>query len=259
MRFIVATYNANSVRSRIPLILEFLKEYSPDVLCLQETKVEDSKFPKLELEGRGYKVVFRGQKAYSGVATLSKVAPDDVTYGLDDGEPADEPRLIRAKYGEITIVNNYVPQGTSPDSENFKYKLRYLERMKNYFERHFTPEDNVLWCGDLNVAPEDKDVHDPKGLLGHVDFHPEVHKRFFEIMKWGFVDVFRKFHPEPKQFTFYDYRVPNAVKRGLGWRVDHILATRPLAEKSTDSFIVLDYRMKEKPSDHTFLVATFEL
>jgi exodeoxyribonuclease-3 len=259
MRFTVATYNANSVRSRIPLILEFLKEYSPDVLCLQETKVEDSKFPRLELESSGYKVVFRGQKAYSGVATLSKVEPKDVRYGLDDGEEADEARLICARYGSVTVVNNYVPQGTSPDSENFKYKLRYFERLGEYFKRHFSPKDYLLWCGDLNVAPEDKDVHNPKELLGHVDFHPEVHKRFAKILQWGFVDVFRKYHPEPGQYTFYDYRVPNAVKRGLGWRVDHILATPPLAEKSRDSFIALNYRMKEKPSDHTFLVAIFEL
>ena len=259
MRFVLATFNANSVRSRIPLILDFLDKHSPDVLCLQETKVEDSKFPKEPFTEAGYYTVFRGQKAYSGVAMLSREEPEDVSYGIDDGEEPDEARLIRATYGGITVVNTYVPQGRDPESEHFRYKLRWFARMCSYFERHFSPDDSLIWCGDLNVAPEDKDVHDPKRLLGHVDFHPEVHKAFADVVSWGFIDVFRKHHPEPHQYTYYDYRVPNAVKRKIGWRVDHILATEPLSEKCTDSFIALKYRLMEKPSDHTFLVAVFEL
>lgn len=259
MGFIVATFNANSVRSRIPVIMRFLDEYSPDVLCLQETKVEDAKFPKEPIQQAGYYVVFRGRKAYSGVAILSRAEPKDVSYGIDDGEEPDEDRLICATYGEICVVNTYVPQGREPESEHFRYKLLWYRRMKRYFERHFSPTDSVIWCGDLNVAPEDRDVHDPKKLLGHVDFHPDVHKAFADVVSWGFVDVFRKHHPEPHQYTYYDYRVPKAVERRIGWRVDHILATEPLAQKCTNSFIALEYRLMERPSDHTFLLAMFEL
>lgn len=258
--FKVATFNANSVRSRLPLLAAWLRQERPDVLCLQETKVQDPDFPEGFFREQGYHVVFRGQKAYAGVAIASLAPPQDVRFGLDDGGPPDEARLVQATVRGIPIVNSYVPQGQSPDSPQFAYKLEWLARLQAYFERHFSPREPLLLCGDLNVAPEEIDVHDPKGLRDHVDFHPEARAALERIRAWGFVDVFRRHHPgEPGQYTFWDYRVRGALERNVGWRVDHIWATPPLAEKSVRAWIDREARRMEKPSDHTFLVAEFGL
>ncbi|MBC7220708.1 exodeoxyribonuclease III [Candidatus Bipolaricaulota bacterium] len=257
--FKVATFNVNSVRSRLPLLAGWLAREEPDVLCLQETKVQDPEFPAEFFRERGYHVAFRGQKAHAGVALASRVEPSDVRFGLDDGGPPDEARLVRATVAGIPIVNTYVPQGQSVESPLFAYKLEWLRRLRNHFARHFSPDEPLLWCGDFNVAPEEIDVHDPKRLVNHVDFHPEARAALEEVRAWGFVDVFRRHHPgEPGQYTFWDYRVPGALDRNVGWRVDHIWATRPLAEKSVRSWIDRDARRAEKPSDHTFLVAEFQ-
>ncbi|MCX7750227.1 MAG: exodeoxyribonuclease III [Candidatus Bipolaricaulota bacterium] len=258
--FKVATFNANSVRSRLPLLAAWLRRERPDVLCLQETKVQDPDFPEGFFREQGYHVVFRGQKAHAGVAIASLAPPQDVRFGLDDGGPPDEARLVQATVRGIPIVNAYVPQGQSPDSPLFAYKLEWLERLRAYFARHFSPREPLLLCGDLNVAPEEIDVHDPKGLRDHVDFHPEARAALERVRAWGFVDVFRRHHPgEPGQYTFWDYRVRGALERNVGWRVDHIWATPPLAEKSVRSWIDREARRMEKPSDHTFLVAEFGL
>jgi exodeoxyribonuclease-3 len=258
--FRVATFNANSIRSRLPLILDWLREHQPDVVCFQETKVQDAEFPADPFREVGYSIVFRGQKGYAGVATASREEPRDVAFGLDDGGDPDEARLVRVTVRGIPIVNTYVPQGQSPDSPQFQYKLAWLARLRDYFQRHFSPEEPLLWVGDFNVAPEEIDVHDPKGLRLHVDFHPEARAALERVREWGFVDLFRLHHPgEPGQYTFWDYRVRGAVERGLGWRVDHIWATRPLAEKCTSAWIDVSARLRERPSDHTFLVAEFAL
>ncbi len=257
--FKVATFNANSVRSRLPLIAEWLAREEPDVLCLQETKVQDPEFPESFFRERGYHVAFRGQKAHAGVALASRVEPSDVRFGLDDGGPPDEARLVRATVAGIPIVNTYVPQGQSADSPMFAYKLEWLRRLRDHFARHFSPQEPLLWCGDFNVAPEEIDVHDPKRLVNHVDFHPEARAALEWVREWGFVDVFRRHHPgEAGQYTFWDYRVPGALDRNVGWRVDHIWATRPLAQKSVQCWIDRDARRAGKPSDHTFLVAEFQ-
>ncbi|MBC7223410.1 MAG: exodeoxyribonuclease III [Anaerolineae bacterium] len=258
--FRVATFNANSIRSRMPLVLDWLREHGPDVVCFQETKVQDSEFPVEPFVEAGYHVVFRGQKGYAGVAIASKEEPADVAFGLDDGGEPDEARLARVTVRGIPIVNTYVPQGRSPDSPHFQYKLEWLARLRDYFARHFSPEEPLLWVGDFNVAPEEIDVHDPQRLRLHVDFHPEARAALERVREWGFVDLFRLHHPgEPGQYTFWDYRVRGAVERGLGWRVDHIWATRPLAEKCVDAWIDVEARLAERPSDHTFLVAEFAL
>ncbi len=259
-RFVVATYNCNSIRSRLPLVLRWVGAHRPDVLCLQETKVPDEEFPADAFREAGYFVVFRGKKGGAGVAIASIAEPRDVAFGLDDGGPPDEERLIRATVAGIPIVNTYVPQGRSPDHPMFRYKLEWLARLRDYFDRHFSPREPLLWCGDFNVAPEEIDVHNPVRLRNHVDFHPEARAALERIREWGFVDVFRKHHPgEPGQYTFWDYRVPRALERNLGWRVDHIWATAPLAGKSVAAWIDREARRAEKPSDHTFLVAEFEL
>jgi len=253
----VATYNANSIRTRLGQVLDWLSREAPDVLCLQETKVQDPDFPAQPIRDAGYQVVFRGQKAYAGVAIVSREEPQEVDFGLD-GE--DEARLIRAVIRGIPVVNTYVPQGRSPDSEHFQYKLEWLARLRALFERHYSAGKPLLWMGDFNVAPEPIDVHDPKRLKNHADFHPEARAALERVREWGFVDVFRRHHPdEAGQYTYWDYRARNPVESGVGWRVDHIWATEPLACQSTGAWIDVEARRAERPSDHTFLVAEFAL
>jgi len=253
----VATFNVNSVRMRLPIILEWLKKNTPDALCLQETKSPDDKFPWKEIEAAGYHVAFRGQKGYNGVAISSRQPAEKVSIGFDEDE-SEGPRLIRADVNGVPIVNTYVPQGFSPMSEQFQGKLEWFQRLLDYFGRNFKPTEPLVWVGDFNVAPEPIDVYDPEYLAGHVGFHPDEQAALSEIRDWGFVDVFRKHHPEPGQYTFFDYQIRNAVKNGIGWRIDHIWATKPLAELTTDSWIDMEPRLMEKPSDHTVLVAEFK-
>lgn len=256
----VVTYNANSIRARMTLILDWLGRESPDVLCVQETKVQDKDFPAEPIREAGYHVVFKGQKAHAGVAIISREEPQEVAFGLDDGEDPDEPRLIRVVIGGVSVVNTYVPQGRDPESEHFQYKLRWFERLRAFFGRHYAPDQPLVWMGDFNVAMEPIDVYDSKRLEGHVCYRPEVREALRQVGEWGFVDVFRRHHPgESGHYTYYDYRARNPVERGVGWRVDHIWATGSLAEKSTDAWIDTDARLAERPSDHTFLVAEFDL
>ena len=256
--FTIATFNVNSLRSRLHIVIPWLKEHRVDVLCMQETKVDNSQFPAMEFEAIGYHITYFGFKRYNGVATASLVKPDEVIHGFQDGGPEDKDRLLVTRFPFATVLNTYVPQGRERDHEYFQYKLQWFGRLKAFLSENFSPEDPVLLCGDMNVAPEKIDVYDPDGLLGHVCFTPEVWEAFSSLKEWGFVDIFRKHHPnEPKQFTFYDYRLRGGVKRGLGWRIDHILATPALAEKSLRCEIDMAPRLLEKPSDHTILVAEF--
>lgn len=259
MSLTVATFNVNSVRARLPIVTAWLSDHAPCVLCLQETKVEDGKFPADDFGELGYNAVYRGEKGYNGVAILSREPIDAPRFGLDDDGPADEARLIRAVIHGVPIVNTYVPQGRDPEDPFFQYKLEWFGRLRRYFEREFTPDAPLLWVGDLNVAPEDIDVHDPVRLRGHVGFHPDEQAAFARVVEWGFTDIFRKHEPGAGQYTFYDYRAKNAVDKGTGWRVDHILATAPLAQTSQAAWIDLAPRVAERPSDHTVLAATFEI
>jgi exodeoxyribonuclease-3 len=254
----VASFNVNSLRARLDIVLAWLAEQKPDVLAVQETKVQDVDFPADAFSNSGYEYVFKGQKSYNGVAIFSRNKISKVKFGFDD-EPKDEPRFIKAKISGITIVNTYIPQGYLPESEKFEYKLNWYERLLRFFEEGFKPNDPILWVGDFNIAPEPIDVYDPENLWGHVCFHPEVHKKLQKIMQWGFVDVFRMHCKEAGQYTFWDYRPINAFKHNLGWRLDHIMATQPLAEKCTACYIDKEPRTKDKPSDHTPIVAEFEM
>jgi exodeoxyribonuclease-3 len=253
----IATFNANSLRSRLPIILGWLEKNRPDVLCVQETKVQDVDFPHEAFDKTGYEYAFKGQKSYNGVAVFSRSKISKVEFGFKD-EPKDEARLLKAVVGGVTIVNTYVPQGYEPDSEKFQYKLQWFNRLNKYFKANFKPSQRIVWLGDFNIAPEAIDVYDPKGLLGHVCYHPEVHKVLKKVMAWGFTDVFRMHCKEAKQYTFWDYRM-NAFKRNAGWRLDHIMATKPMAKKCTACYIDIEPRLAEKPSDHTFLVAEFDI
>lgn len=255
----IATFNANSIRSRLTIVLEWLKANNPDVLCIQETKVTDDLFPAAEFRAAGYSVVFRGEKSYNGVCLVSRVPASEVSFGLDDGGQPDAARLVSAKVGAVRIINTYVPQGREIDHEMYQYKLEWFRRLRKHFERHFKPSQKVVWVGDLNVAPEEKDIYNAAEQENHVCFHVDVRREFEAAKAWGFVDIFRKHHPEAGQYTFFDYRTLNAVKRGMGWRVDHVLATASLAARSTSATIDLGPRLAEKPSDHTFLFAEFDL
>jgi exodeoxyribonuclease-3 len=253
----VATLNANSIRVRLDQILAWMDAHSPDVLCIQETKVQDDEFPREPIEAAGYQVAYRGQKSHAGVAMIAREELADVAYGLDD---EDEPRLIRAVVRGVPVVNTYVPQGRSVDSEHFQYKLAWFARLKALFERDYAPDEPLIWAGDLNVAPEEIDIHDPKANKDHVDFHPDARAALADVLAWGLMDVVRQLHPdEPDLYSYWDYRVRNAVERNVGWRVDHIMATEPLARQAIKAWIDVEARKVERPSDHTFVVAEFDL
>ncbi len=255
----IATFNANSIRSRLNTVQAWLAAHQPDVLCVQETKCEDKDFPALAFTELGYSVAFRGEKSYNGVALLSRQKPSFVQFGLDDGGPPDEARLVWARVGPLHIVNTYVPQGREIDHPMYQYKLQWLARLKAFFTRHFRPDEKLLWLGDLNVAREAMDIHNADQQARHVCFHADVRRAFEDVAGWGLVDVFRKHHPEPGQYTFFDYRTVHAVQRKMGWRIDYLMATRPLAALCRDCWIDLEPRLQPKPSDHTFLVADFDL
>ena len=227
---------------------------------MQETKVDDGKFPVGEFEDTGYHVIYKGEKQYNGVAIASLEKPEKVSFGLEDGGPPDKDRLIRGVYSGIPVVNTYIPQGRDRESPHFAYKLAWFKRLRAFLEKVYSPDKPLIWCGDLNVAPEAIDVHNPKRLLGHVCFTPEVWEAFNLVKSWGLIDLFRKFHPgEIGHYTFFDYRVPKSVERSLGWRVDHILATESLTSKSIRCTIDMNARAADKPSDHTILIAEFML
>ncbi len=252
----VASFNVNSLRARLTIVLQWLAEYQPDILCVQETKVQDTDFPTDAFDKTKYKYVFKGQKSYNGVAIFSRSEISNVQFGFDD-EPKDQPRLIKAEINGIVIVNTYIPQGYLPESEKFEYKLNWFNRLLTLFDKNFKPTDPVLWVGDLNVAPQPIDVYDPVNLSGHVCFHPEVHKAFEKIVQWGFIDVFRMHCKEAGRYTFWDYRL-NSFQRNLGWRLDHIMVTKSLAEKCTACYIDKQPRLAERPSDHTPIIAEFD-
>lgn len=256
---IIATFNVNSVRSRLEIVLDWLKARRPDVLCLQETKVVDELFPAGPFREAGYHAVYRGEKAYNGVALLCLREPEDVRFGLDDGGPADEARLVAARVGPVHVVNTYVPQGREIDHAMYRYKLQWFDRLRGYFGRHYSPRAAVLWTGDLNVAPEAMDIHNAERQANHVCYHVDARAAFRRAVEWGFEDVFRQHHREPGQYTFFDYRQKGALEKNQGWRIDHMLATRILAGKSVGAGIDLGPRRKQSPSDHAVLWAEFKV
>lgn len=252
----IATFNVNSVRSRLPILTRWLKANPVDVLCLQETKVEDHLFPEAAFQALGYQARYRGEKSYNGTAILSRQGLSEVQFGFQDGEqPAAETRLIRARWNGISILNTYVPQGKSIDHPDYAGKLRFFARIHRLLETHYRITDPVIWVGDLNVAPTERDVSHPETKKKHVCFHEEVRRAYQEVMTWGLVDVFRRHRPGDHEFTFWDYRVKGALERRIGWRIDHVLATPSLADMSLDCLVDREPRLWEKPSDHTVVVA----
>jgi exodeoxyribonuclease III len=253
-----ATFNANSVRTRLEIIVNWLKTEQPDVLCLQETKVQDKDFPEGRFREIGYQVAFRGQKAYNGVAIVSRHPIQEINTCIP-GKEDDQARFISALIAGVHVINAYVPQGVAPGTDKFQYKLQWLAGLLSCLESNYSPGLPTVLTGDFNVALEDMDVHDPDGLRGQAGFHPDEQAMLKKLIGWGFSDVFRLHHKEGGSYTFWDYRIPNGFKRNMGWRIDYIFATSPLAEKCIGCRIDRGPRALEKPSDHTFVVADFDI
>ncbi|MBS1714964.1 MAG: exodeoxyribonuclease III [Armatimonadetes bacterium] len=253
----IATFNVNSVRARLPVLLRWLQEESPDCVALQETKVEDAKFPLAEFLEAGYTVSHHGQPRYNGVAFLSKRPMEDVTTGFGDPDWPEDCRIIQGTYQGVKVIGTYVPNGTAVGSEKFAYKLAWFERFGRLVRERTSPDDPVVWLGDINVAPRPEDVFDPVKLEGNVCYHPDERAALARLMEWGWTDCFRKFHPEPGQFTYWEFFLPNGFKRNLGWRIDHVYASPGLVERCTSCTVDKEPRSWERPSDHTPVIATF--
>jgi len=259
MKWKIATFNVNGVRSREHVLLSWLDRNKPDVMCLQEIKCQDEEFPFDSLRNAGYQTIVCGQKSFHGVAILSLREPEEVRRGFGEGGSDVEARLIAARIDGIRIFNTYVPMGRSPDHPAFQIKLEFFARLHNLFNLECKPSDPIIWTGDIIVAPEEIDVFSPKRMEGKIGFHPLERQALADVASWGFVDLFRKHHPDVRQFTFWDYRLPQSFTRDLGWRLDHIRATRPVADASIDCEVDADLRGQSNPSDHTPVWAEIEL
>jgi exodeoxyribonuclease-3 len=255
----IATYNVNSLRKRLPILLKWLREHQPDVMCLQETKVQDHEFPVNEIQELGYYSVFRGMKSFNGIATLSRTDPEEVQYGFEEGPDNEDTRLLRTVVSGIPIVNSYVPQGYKIDSDKYTYKLVWFRRLRRYLEKHLDPSKPALWVGDLNVAPEPIDVYHSDRRVNDPDFHIDARNAFKEVAgAFGWKDVFRAAYPDRVQYTYWDY-YRNALENNWGWRIDHIMATAPLAEKCRRVEVDMEPRHAPATSDHTVVWADFQV
>ncbi len=255
--FRIATWNVNSLRVRLPHILQWIESEQPDVLALQETKMTDENFPVEELRNAGYHVIFSGQKTYNGVATLSKAEAANV---ITDFPDFDDPqrRILCTTINNVTILNLYIPNGSEVDSDKYRYKLEWLGHLRKFTESLVNKYENVVLLGDFNIAPEDRDVHDPIAWKGKVLVSPPERDAFHSLLKNSLVDCFRIFEQEDNSFSWWDYRAAG-FQRNLGLRIDHILATDTLADLCTACRIDKYPRTLERPSDHTPVVAEFDI
>lgn len=249
----LATWNVNSLKVRLAQLLDWIQAGAPDVICLQETKVDDPKFPVEAIEAAGYQVVFSGQKTYNGVAIASRQHCSEVVSGIP-GFDDEQKRVIAATIGTLRVVDAYVPNGQSVDSDKFRYKLEWLNAFTSWLEEEHARYPEIAVLGDFNIAPEPRDVHDPKAWEGQVLFSEPERGAFQRLIDVGFVDSFRLFEQPEKCFTWWDYRL-NAFKRGMGLRIDHILLSPALAKRCRRVSIMKDMRALERPSDHAPVVA----
>ena len=252
----IATWNLNSVRAREGRLLAWLAEKQPDVLCLQELKATDEDFPTAAVEALGYQAVVYGQRTYNGVAILSRGPLVEVEKGFRDDDEDTQARLISARAGEIRVVCAYFPNGAQVGSEKFAYKLRWMERMHHHLQRSLKRDDSAVLCGDFNVAPEDRDVARPEEWKESVLCHPEARAALARIAGLGLVDTFRRHHSEGGYYSWWDYRMLGFPKNN-GLRIDHILATEPLAARCSEAEIDRNERKGKQPSDHAPVVAAF--
>jgi exodeoxyribonuclease-3 len=250
----IATWNVNSIRSRIERVADWTAREKPDVLCLQEIKTTDDGFPVDVFAGLGYQAEVFGQKTYNGVAILSREPMTKVVRNLPDDEPDAPRRLIAATIGKIRVVNVYVPNGQSPESEKFVYKMDWLARLRAFLDATAKPGGSLILLGDFNIAPEERDVRYIDLWRGHVHFHPKEHEALARITSWGLHDLLRKHHEETGLFSWWDYR-QLAFQKNNGLRIDLILGTKPVLKRCTGVEIHRDERKGESPSDHVPVVA----
>lgn len=255
----IATWNVNSIRTRLAHVTQWLSDNSVDLLCLQETKVEDKSFPHDPFNEMGYHTYIYGQKSYNGVALISRTPMAQVSMGFGDQvDGVDETleaqkRVIAGELYGVRIVNLYVPNGSSITSEKYTYKLRWLEVLRDYLAACLANNPQVLVCGDFNIAPDDRDIHDPTGREKDVMATAAEREALQKILDLGFADAFRKFNQEDGQFSWWDYRAA-AFRRNLGWRIDLHYLSPPLYERAIACTIDKVPRSLEKPSDHVPVV-----
>ena len=254
----VATWNVNSLGARRARVDEWIDLVNPDILCMQETKLADAAFPALTFAGVGYDAVHHGEGRWNGVAILSRAEISDVVWGFcDGGEPDDQARLLTASCGDVRVVTAYVPNGRAVGHEQYDYKLRWLDRFIAHVEAASRGHDQVVVCGDLNIAPSDLDVYDPVAYIGATHVSPPERERWARLIDVGLVDVFRARFPDVSElFSWWDYRAGNFHKH-KGMRIDHLLASPALARRLSWVLVDRNARKGPQPSDHAPLVAEF--
>ncbi len=253
----IVSWNVNSLKVRLPQVLEWLATYQPDVLCLQETKQEDINFPLAELNAAGYQCIFAGQKTYNGVAMLSKQALQDPIYGIPNFAAEQKP-VLAATVNGVRIVDVYIPNGQSVDSDKYQYKLAWLNALTAWLTEELKTYPKLALLGDYNIAPEDRDVHDPAAWEGQVLCSAPEREAFRALQALGLQDSFRLFEQPEKIFSWWDYRM-NAFRRNMGLRIDHILLSPALAAACKSAQIDKEARKVERPSDHAPVFAELDI
>lgn len=251
----IATWNVNSLRVRLPQVTDWLAHHRPEILALQETKVTDAQFPRQAIESAGYYAVFSGQKTYNGVALLTRDPPGDVVTDIP-GRDDPERRIIAATVNGIRVVNLYVINGSEVGSQRYADKLEWLRRVRDYLEAEGREHERLVVLGDFNIAPEDRDVHDPRAWCGRILCSPAERAALSSIRETGLVDVFRLFDQPPGSFSWWDYR-SGAFRRNAGLRIDLILVSPALSRLCRGCRIDLAPRRLERPSDHAPVLAEF--
>jgi exodeoxyribonuclease-3 len=254
----IASWNINSIRARQQRMIAYLDSAHPDVLCLQELKCTDAEFPALDIRAAGYSSVCYGQKSYNGVAIISRLEPEEVVRGLGDDDGEGGARLISARIGDLSVISVYAPNGQAVDSPAFQSKLLWYERLRRYLDAHYSPDQPLVLCGDFNVAPEARDVYDPVIWSGQTMFTEKERAALNRVREFGLVDTFRLHHPDEGRFSWWDYRML-AFAKNRGLRIDHLYATRFLAEKCVAADIDREARKGSLPSDHAPVWAEFAL
>ncbi len=254
------TWNLNSIRSRLQHLLDFLRDTSPDIVLLQELKLETDKFPFLEIEDLGYNCAVHGQKTYNGVAILSKTPLEDVTteFPADEGQ-ARYIEALTAKDGVVfRIASIYVPNGQALDSDKFQYKLNFYEALKSHADTLLSYEENLILGADYNVAYLPQDVYDPKTVDGTVCYNAQEREAFQRLLNLGLYDAFRSKHPDEHVYSWWDYR-GGKFQQDMGLRIDHLLLSAEAQDRLVDARIIKEERAKDKPSDHAPVWADFAL
>jgi exodeoxyribonuclease-3 len=251
----IATWNVNSLRVRLPQLAEWLATAKPDVVALQETKTTDADFPVAEIEALGYQVAFAGQRTYNGVAVVSREPLRTLATDIP-GFPDEQRRVLAVETAGLTVLDLYVPNGQAPGSDKFAYKLRWLEALAAWLEGDFGRRDDLVVLGDFNIAPEDRDVHDPAAWAGGVHVSPEERAALQRLVDGGLIDLFRRFEQPEGSYSWWDYRA-GAFRRNHGLRIDLIFARAALAARCSACRIDREPRRAERPSDHTPVVAEF--